>query len=160
MTYTPPATQEEFDRIIADRLTRQEQKIRTEYSAFDEYKAKAEKFDAAEAANKTEMQKAIERAEAAEKKAADYEAAQKSADEKAEHDKQVATWASEVAKAKNIPVEMLRGSTKEELEAHADVLKPVIVAQRNGVVPTEGTAPENVTSEERQAVAALFGTNK
>ena len=56
---------------------------------------------------KTEVQKAIERAEAAEKQAAELAA-------------QVTR--AEVAAAKGIPVELLHGGTREELEAAADAL--------------------------------------
>ena len=158
MTYTPPATQEDLDRLIADRLSRQEAKIRGEFAGFDDLKAKADKFDASEAANKTELQKLIDRAEAAEKKAAEFEAEKKAAADKAAHDKQVAEWADEVAKATNVPAALLRGSTKEDLEKHAEQIKPVIVATRNGVVPNEGAQPSNATTEERATVAALFGS--
>ena len=72
---------------------------------------KAKKFDELEEANKTEQEKLLARAEAAEKKLADREA----------KDAAAAT-AAEVAKAKGVPVSALRGATKEELEAHADEL--------------------------------------
>lgn len=52
-------TQEEVDHLIGERLFREREK----YAGFEDYKAKAEKFDAAEEAAKTELQKAQERAE-------------------------------------------------------------------------------------------------
>jgi hypothetical protein len=72
---------------------------------------KAKKFDELEEANKSEQEKLLARAEAAEKKLADREA----------KDVAAAT-AAEVAKEKGVPVSALRGTTKEELEAHADEL--------------------------------------
>lgn len=72
---------------------------------------KAKKFDELEEANKTEQEKLLARAEAAEKRLADRDA----------KDAAAAT-AAEVAKVKGVPVSALRGSTKEELEAHADEL--------------------------------------
>lgn len=154
--FTPPASQEEFDRIIAERLARQDKTIRAEFGDYADLKAKAAKFDEADAASKSDLQKAIERAEAAEKKVADSEAEKAAAEQKAEHEKQVAELVAKVSKDTNVPAEMLRGSTLEELTAHADVLKPALVAQRNGVIPNEGKEPANVTSEERDAVAKLF----
>jgi hypothetical protein len=68
---------------------------------------KALKFDAAEEANKTELQKALDRAEAAEKVA------------------QAATVDSlraRTAAAKGVPQQLLTGTTVEELEASADAL--------------------------------------
>lgn len=52
-------TQEEVDHLIGERLFREREK----YAGFEDYKAKAEKFDAAEEAAKSELQKAQERAE-------------------------------------------------------------------------------------------------
>jgi peptidoglycan hydrolase CwlO-like protein len=52
-TYTPPATQEEFDRLVQGRLARE----RAKFADYDDLKAKAAKFDEADAASKTELQK-------------------------------------------------------------------------------------------------------
>ena len=75
---------------------------------------KAKRFDDLEEANKTEQQKLIDRAEKAEAEVAKRDAAEK-----------VKSLAAEVAKAKSVegrvvPASALRGSTREELEAHAD----------------------------------------
>lgn len=53
-------TQAQLDAIVADRLARE----RSKYSDYDALKAKAEKFDAAEEAGKTELQKATDKAAA------------------------------------------------------------------------------------------------
>ncbi|WP_449408007.1 hypothetical protein [Microbacterium maritypicum] len=54
--YTPPATQEEFNRIISERAARADRQARdderSKFPDYDSYKADAEKFRAAEAANK------------------------------------------------------------------------------------------------------------
>lgn len=70
---------------------------------------KAKKFDELEDANKTEQEKLLARAEAAEKLIADRQAKDAAA-----------AMAAEIAKEKGVPATALRGSTKEELEAHAD----------------------------------------
>ena len=49
-------TQAEMDAIIGDRLARE----RAKYADYSEIKAKAAKYDEAEEANKTELQKAVE----------------------------------------------------------------------------------------------------
>jgi hypothetical protein len=67
--YTPPATQADLDRIIADRLKREKAK----YADYDDLKARAAKFDEAEQKVKTAEQKANERMEALERKLADAE---------------------------------------------------------------------------------------
>lgn len=53
-SYTPPATQDDLNRIIEQRLSRE----RSRYSDYDDLKAKAAKFDEADAASKSELQKA------------------------------------------------------------------------------------------------------
>ena len=49
-------TQAELDAIVGDRLKRE----RAKYADYDEFKAKAAKFDEAEEASKSELQKAVE----------------------------------------------------------------------------------------------------
>lgn len=101
--YQAPATQADLDRIVENRLAKE----RAKYAGFDDLKAKAEKFDQAEAANKSELQKAQDAAAAAEKRATDAEAK---------------ALRGEVAAAKGVPAALLSGSTQEELEAAADAL--------------------------------------
>ncbi len=64
---TPPAqpagrtfTQAELDAIVADRLARE----RAKYPDYETFKAKAARYDAAEEAGKSELQKATEQAAA------------------------------------------------------------------------------------------------
>lgn len=51
--YTPPATQEDLNRVIEQRLARE----RAKFADYEDIKAKAAKFDEVDAANKTELQK-------------------------------------------------------------------------------------------------------
>jgi hypothetical protein len=60
--YTPPATQEDFNRIIDKRLERE----RAKFADYEDLKAKAAKVDEYEAANQTAIEKAVEKATAAE----------------------------------------------------------------------------------------------
>lgn len=66
-------------------------------------------------ASKTAEQKAAEALTKAQQRIADLEAAQ-----------QRQAWAVEVSKATGLPVDILRGSTKEEIEAHAASIKSLI----------------------------------
>lgn len=64
---------------------------------------------------------------------------------------------AEVAKAKGVPADALRGNTREEIEAHADVLATLIKPSAP-VIPGQGKAPQNIPpSPEREAVRSLFG---
>lgn len=131
-TYTPPATQADLDRIIADRLSRE----RGKYADYDDLKAKAAKFDEATEAQKSEIQKALDRAAAAEEKAAKYEKRD-----------QIAAWAKDIVKGSPIPADALRGDTEDELKAHFEQLKSLIPAEpaKKGAlgpyVPSEGATP-------------------
>ena len=96
-------SQEDFDKAIQARIARE----RSKFSDYDELRAKAEKYAEWENAQKTEAQKAQERLEAAEKRAAELE---------------LKATRAEVAAAKGVPASLLTGSTQEELEAAADAL--------------------------------------
>lgn len=113
-TEPPPAaqsfaaitSQEEFDRRIAERIGRE----RSKYADYDHLKAKAEELDRLSEAQKSEAQKAIERAEKAEREAAEH---------------QTALLRFQVAAAKKLPpalADRLQGSNKAEMEADADRL--------------------------------------
>ena len=111
-------SQDEFDRRLAARLDRERKK----FADYDELRAKASKLAEIEEANKTEAEKALARAEAAEKRAAELE---------------TRTLKAEVAAAKGVPVNLLTGSTQEELEAAADALIAFRGEQKAG--PTSGS---------------------
>lgn len=139
--YTPPATQEDLNRIIAERVARE----RTKYADYEDLKGKAAKYAELEESQKSELQKQSERAAAAEKRLAELEQQQ-----------QLAGWRADVAKAKGVPAEVLRGSSKEELEAHADELKPLLEAQKRQAarVPNPGSTPnQNTDRQEDRAFA-------
>lgn len=126
-----PKTAEEIAAEEAEKATTQptiEEQLATALTEADKWKAlskknegratenaaKAKSFDELEEANRTEIEKAIARAEAAEKVIAERDAAEASK-----------TLRAEVAKEKKfgdrkIPETALRGTTREELEAHAD----------------------------------------
>ena len=101
--FEPIVSQEALDKIIQARIARE----RAKFADYDELKAKAEKLAEFEESQKTEAQKAQERLEAAEKRAAELE---------------LKAARAEVAAAKGVPAELLTGSTQEELEASADAL--------------------------------------
>lgn len=64
--YTPPATQEELNAIIKERLDRERRK----FADYDELKAAKARLDEIEDANRSEVEKAARRAEQAEQELA------------------------------------------------------------------------------------------
>jgi hypothetical protein len=94
-------TQADIDRIVADRLSREKNK----YSDYDELKAKADKFDEKEAANKSEADRLRD----------ENAKLQKERDENA-----AKALRLEVAGEKGIKSKYVTGSSREEMEAAAD----------------------------------------
>lgn len=62
----------------------------------------------------------------------------------------------EVATASGVPTEVLRGNTREELEAHAEVLKPVYAKAHGSYVPTIGETPGKTNDSLADFAADLF----
>ncbi len=96
----------------------------------------AKRLEEIEEASKTEAQKQAERLADLESKVKEYETRE-----------QIATWAKEVSEETDVPADLLRGSTKEELLAHAEQLKPLIASgpqepARPGSVSTIGKQPQ------------------
>lgn len=124
--FTAITSQEDFDKAIQARIARERAKIPTDY---EELQAKAAKLQEIEDAKKSDEQKAAERIAAAEKRASELES-------------QVVR--AEVAAAKNVPAELLSGSTKEELETYADALNEWRgSAPKGAVVSGEGKEPSS-----------------
>lgn len=130
-----------------------------------ENKTAADRLAQLEDAQKTELQKIQERAEAAEKRAADLEAAEQQRIAKAEQAKQIADWKTKIAadpKFEGVPASALRGSTEEELREHAAELKALIpdpTARRGGgaYVPAEGRQQSgSANADPRQVFADLL----
>lgn len=133
-------SQEDFDKAIQARIARE----RAKFADYEDVKARASKLTEIEEANKTEAEKVAERLAAAEKRAVELEAK--------------ATRA-EVAAAKGVPIGLLSGSTKEELEASADAL--IQFKGESGSttlhVPNEGKSPTAQVDSKKQFAKNLFG---
>lgn len=97
-------TQAEVDAIVGDRLKRDRQK----YADYDALKEKAEKFDAMEEANKSELQKAIERGDALQNELNTMKAANT-----------VRDMREKVAEETGVPASLLTANTEEECAEQA-----------------------------------------
>lgn len=105
-TETKTFTEEDVNRIVTDRLHRERQKY--EGVDLDALKAKAAKFDEMEEANKTELQKANDKATALE---TELNALKKSNEVRDIRDK--------VAKETGVPYSLLTAETEEDCRAQA-----------------------------------------
>ena len=109
--FTPITSQADLEKLLGDRLRRDRAARQPDY---DDLKAKAAKFDQAEADKLSEVEKATTRATSAETRA-----------EKAERE----ALTLRVAIDKALPaalVDRMKGSTREELEADADALLELV----------------------------------
>ncbi|SCX06790.1 capsid assembly scaffolding protein Gp46 family protein [Corynebacterium jeikeium] len=102
--FKAPQSQAELDRIVEARLARE----RAKYSDYDALREKAEKFDQAAEAKKTELEKAAERIAALEKENSAFKLAETKARIAAEH---------------GLSPDLLAGSSEEELSNHAAKLR-------------------------------------
>ena len=137
--FEPITSQEDLDKIVKGRIARE----RAKFEGYEEYKAKAAKYDELEAATKTELQKAIDRAEAAEAKVAEYDRA-----------RERAVWNSEISEATGLPLSLvsdLEAGSKEALlekaERHAKALKGATVPQVPRDTNHAGTPKANSREE-------------
>ena len=104
MSFTPIETQEKFDEMVKERLARE----RAKFSDYDELKAKAAKFDEAEEARKSDLEKANERIN-------ELEAAAKSREEA----DRLAAARAKVSKETGVPAEIISGTDEESMTESA-----------------------------------------
>ena len=101
-------TQDEVNAIVGKRLAEEKGK----YADYDVLKAKALKFDEAEEASKTELQKATERATALETELNGLKKAE-----------EIRVMRENVAKETGIPSNLLTGTNEDECKAQAEAIK-------------------------------------
>lgn len=131
-------TQAELDAIIGDRLSRE----RAKYADYDDIKAKAQKFDEAEEASKSELQKATEKADALQKELDGFkrEAALKEIRDK-------------VSEETKVPAKLLTGTTEEECKAQAEAILSFASPDAYPAVKDDGEARKTGKKD----TAAQFG---
>ena len=138
--FKAPATQADLDRIIQDRVAR----VKASYADYDELKAKAEQAGTFQS-RITELE------------AANGELSGKV--QSFEQEKERAALVSEVAEAKGVPASALRGSTREELEAHADDIA-ALIKPAGPVIPGQERTPSKVGDDPlREFTRNLFNAN-
>lgn len=141
--FKPPESQAELNKIIAARVDRE----RAKYAGFDDLKAKAEKFDQLDAANKSEIERAADRAATAER---DRDAARSEA------------LRLRIAVKHGISDEdadlFLTGTDESTLTKQAQrLLEHVSDRKKNGnVVPREGAQTQARTSDGLTTIRELF----
>lgn len=128
-------TQDELNAIVGKRLAEEKNK----YADYDVLKAKAEKFDEAEEASKSELQKATERANALETELNGLKKAE-----------EVRLMREKVANETGIPSNLLTGSSEEECKAQAEAIKAYATPSGYPKVKDGGEMPKPTGSTKQQ----------
>lgn len=118
-------TQSEVDRIVAERVAREKQK----FADYDDLKAKAQRLQEIEDANKSESQKLADQIAALQKQLSDKDG-----------EIEKATRES-VAATKGVPAGRLRGATREEMEADAEAYLAEIASLRDSATKRKPPTP-------------------
>ena len=134
-------TQTELDTIVRDRLQRE----RNKYADYDAYKEKAEKFDAAEEARKSELQKATERVTALE---TELNALKKSNEVRAIRD--------QVAKETGVPATLLTADTEEACREQAEAIKAFAQPSGYPVVNDAGEITKKISGTPQSSFSEWF----
>jgi hypothetical protein len=115
-------------------------------------KAAAEELERIKAEKMTDEQKAAKALADAQAELAQYKTRE-----------QVAMWSAEIVQGSNVPASALRGSTRDELQAHFEELKALITPQPPAAQPvptvtqTPSTPPGNVPLRDQIAAAEKAG---
>ncbi|MBQ9621246.1 MAG: hypothetical protein IJR41_04850 [Atopobiaceae bacterium] len=139
-------SQEQLDKIIQNRLTRE----RAKHADYDELKSKAARLDELEQANKTELEKANERANELQKQVDAYHARE-----------QREQWARAASQETGVDASLIRGDSAEEMLAHAQAIKslrPAYPAINDSGKPKPSLTKDEIlaiknTAERRRAIA-------
>ena len=134
-------TQEEVNGIVAERLSRDRQK----FADYETLKKKAEEFDKLQEANKTELEKANERAKALEAELNTIKQAQA-----------VQEMRSKVSAQTGVPTNLLTANSEEECFEQAKAIKEFATPQSYPVVNDGGEVNGNVTTSTRNQFAEWF----
>lgn len=134
-------TQDEVNRIVAERVKR--------YANYEELKQKAEQFDKLEEEGKSELQKALDKANGLQSEL-----------DALKQKETLRDLREEVSKDKGVPANLLTGTTKEECEAQAeDIIN--FAANRPGypAVPDGGEPTVTVKKSTRDQFADWINQN-
>jgi len=133
-------TQAEMDAIIGDRLKRE----RAKYSDYDDLKAKATAYDAAEEANKSDLQKANEKAESLQ--------AQLDALTKANQERELR---ERISSETGVPANLLRGGNEDDLRAQAEGIKGFATASKASYPTVKDGGETSVPSVTKEQILAI-----
>jgi hypothetical protein len=138
--FKPITSQEELNKLIGARINQ----VKSQFSDYDDLKAKAGKYDEVEAASKSELEKAQERIAELEKRSTAAERA---------------ALVTRIASEEGVIPEVLNGDTEEEMRAAAKRVLQWRDSNKRSTPPPKklasGSSAEPATGEKGRAAAAL-----
>ena len=138
-------TQSELNAIVTDRLSRE----REQYADYAALKEKAEKYDAAQEADKTDLQKATEKVAALQ--------AQVDAYTKADNLRSIR---EKVSQETGVPASLLYGEDEDSCKAQAQAILDYAKPTGSGTVIRDGGEPQGKpTGSTRDQFADWFNKN-
>ena len=135
-------TQDEVNAIVGKRLAEEKSK----FADYEEIKAKAAKFDEAEEANKSELQKAVERANNLEAELAGLKKSE-----------EVRQTREKIATETGIPAHLLTGDTEEACKAQAEAIK-AYATPTYPKVKDSGEVPKTTSGNAKADFAEFMST--
>lgn len=138
-------TQAEVDAIVRDRLKREREK----HADYAELQKKAAAYDQAQEASKTELQKAVERAEKAEGELSDLRAAQERAE-----------LVARLAAEKGVDADMLSRMSGDVADNAAWLAEHDAARPKYPTLTDKGEVSSSKGGEQKDFVRSLFGGDR
>lgn len=141
-------TQEAFDELVKSRLSREKTKQTELQEQVEALTAEKQELETKASELESKATELESRATAAEAKVGEFES-----------EKTRTELTGKIADEFKIDATVLRGSTEEELRAHAEALKPLYSAPTGGILPDVTKTPTNEPkmSPEHDLVKSIFG---
>lgn len=137
----PVTTQEQLDKIVKDRLEREREKVRSEFSDYDDLKAKAEKLDELEKSGSEELKKALAEVD-------NLKGELQTRDENAK----LQQMRKQVAKDTGVPEDLIQGADEESMKTFAEAVAAFAKKPSAPIIPESG-----ISTQAGETSAQKFG---
>ena len=127
----PVTTQEQLDKIVKDRLEREREKVRSEFSDYEDLKAKAAKLDELEKSGSEELKKAL----------AEVDNLKGELQTRDENDK-LQKLRKQVAQDTGVPEDLIQGADEDSMKSFAEAVAAFAKKPSAPIIPESGTSTQ------------------
>lgn len=138
--FSPITTQEAFDHAIQGRLSRAEKNFEKKYKDVFE---KAKAYDQMQEQGQSELEKAQNQVSKLESELQEMK-----------HANELNAWKKQASVDTGVPVDVIKGDTEEDINAHAQALKPYFT-KMSGYVGSDGMSAVGKPSTRDQFARAM-----